>query len=111
MFHLRRGEYMSNRWVGITLLGICIVAGLITGLFSSSIEAALTLTMNNRTNANSPGVVIPTPAGVINQTPTPSPLPTGVNILAQDTFQRANQTFWGVASDGRTWEGDANNAN
>lgn len=30
------------------------------------------------------------------------------NILAQDTFQRADQTFWGTASDGHFWEGDAN---
>ncbi len=30
------------------------------------------------------------------------------NILAQDTFQRADQTFWGTASDGHSWEGDAN---
>ena len=30
------------------------------------------------------------------------------NVLAQDTFQRANQTLWGTASDGRAWGGDAN---
>lgn len=29
-------------------------------------------------------------------------------IIAQDTFQRPNQTYWGTASDGQTWEGDAN---
>jgi hypothetical protein len=29
-------------------------------------------------------------------------------ILAQDTFQRANQTYWGTASDGQKWAGDAN---
>jgi hypothetical protein len=29
-------------------------------------------------------------------------------VLAQDTFQRPNQTFWGTASDGHTWGGDAN---
>jgi hypothetical protein len=29
-------------------------------------------------------------------------------ILAQDTFQRANQPLWGTASDGRMWDGDAN---
>ena len=28
--------------------------------------------------------------------------------LAQDTFHRANQKFWGTASDGQTWGGDAN---
>lgn len=30
------------------------------------------------------------------------------STLAQDTFQRANQTFWGTASDGHAWQGDAN---
>jgi len=38
--------------------------------------------------------------------PTPT-LPPGTT-LAQDTFQRANQTFWGTASDGHTWGGTAN---
>jgi len=29
-------------------------------------------------------------------------------VLGQDTFQRANQSLWGTASDGQTWGGDAN---
>src|SRR5579885_2623679 len=29
------------------------------------------------------------------------------DLLAQDTFQRANQTYWGTASDGHPWQGDA----
>jgi serine/threonine protein kinase len=32
------------------------------------------------------------------------------NILAQDTFQRGDQLFWGIASDSSQWEGDANTA-
>jgi hypothetical protein len=31
------------------------------------------------------------------------------SVLAQDSFQRPNQTFWGTASDGHVWAGDANN--
>ena len=31
------------------------------------------------------------------------------NLLVQDTFQRANQTYWGTASDGHAWQGDASN--
>lgn len=31
------------------------------------------------------------------------------NLLAQDSFQRANQTYWGTASDGHVWQGDASN--
>ena len=30
------------------------------------------------------------------------------STLATDTFQRANQSLWGTASDGQTWGGDAN---
>lgn len=31
-----------------------------------------------------------------------------VVILASDTFERPNQVFWGTASSGQSWEGDAN---
>jgi len=47
-------------------------------------------------------------------TPTPSPTstvtatPTQGTTLAQDTFQRPNQSLWGTASDGNIWAGDAN---
>jgi len=30
--------------------------------------------------------------------------------LAQDTFQHADQTYWGTASDGQLWGGDANSS-
>ncbi|HEX6393125.1 MAG TPA: LamG-like jellyroll fold domain-containing protein [Acidimicrobiales bacterium] len=32
----------------------------------------------------------------------------GGTVLASDTFQRANQSHWGTASNGQTWGGDAN---
>jgi streptogramin lyase len=41
-------------------------------------------------------------------TPTVTSSPTPVTILAQDTFQRPNQVFWGTASDGHVWRGAAN---
>lgn len=42
----------------------------------------------------------------------PSPTATQPNMqsLAQDTFQRANQSLWGTASDGQMWTGDANSS-
>ena len=40
----------------------------------------------------------------------PPPTPPPGTVLAQDTFQRANQSLWGTASDGHTWSGDANRA-
>src|SRR5579875_257217 len=50
----------------------------------------------------------PTPTKTVTPTPTVSPTP-GTTI-AQDTFQRANQKYWGTASDGLTWGGDANSS-
>jgi streptogramin lyase len=41
-------------------------------------------------------------------TATPTSTPTAGTVLGQDTFQRANQSHWGTASDGQTWAGDAN---
>lgn len=51
--------------------------------------------------------VTPTPTSTPISTVTPTPLPGAV--IAQDTFHRANQTYWGTASDGQMWGGDANN--
>src|SRR5450755_1899395 len=42
--------------------------------------------------------------------PTASTSPTPGTTLAQDTFQRANQSQWGTASDGQLWGGDANSS-
>ncbi len=36
---------------------------------------------------------------------TPTPIP---GLLAQDTFSRSNQTYWGTATDHLLWGGDAN---
>ena len=49
---------------------------------------------------------VPSPTPTLSPTATPSPGTT----LAQDNFQRANQTYWGTASDGLTWGGDANSS-
>lgn len=46
----------------------------------------------------------PTPTGTATVTPSATP----GTLLAKDTFKRANQQFWGKASDGLTWGGDAN---
>ena len=95
---------MNIRWIVFTMLGICLFGGLIAGIFSRSIEAALTLSkvkgMQTITPTSTP--VMPT------ATPMPSPVSNNANILARDTFQRHDQAFWGTASDGRVWVGDAN---
>jgi streptogramin lyase len=50
----------------------------------------------------------PTPTTSPTSTPTSTPTPMPGAILGTDTFQRANQSLWGTASDGQTWGGDAN---
>lgn len=49
----------------------------------------------------------PTPTPTQTQISTPTPTPSPGTTIAQDTFQRANQSGWGTASDGNTWGGDA----
>ena len=54
-----------------------------------------------------------TPTVGATSTPSPTPIISGTpgTILGKDTFQRANQTFWGNASDGQSWGADANTQN
>ncbi|GCE23507.1 hypothetical protein [Dictyobacter kobayashii] len=105
---------MNKRLLVITLIIMLVISGLVVGLFSGPIQQALTAPM---TNANAMGknanpnngpqqaraTKVPQPGKT-----QPALAPTQVNILAQDTFQRTNQSFWGQASDGRKWQGDAN---
>ncbi len=64
------------------------------------------------TNGSSPSPTNTTvPSPTLTQSPAVTPSPSPGTTLAQDTFQRVNQTFWGTASDGQTWGGDANSSN
>lgn len=92
---------MKIRWLVTFFLILCICGGLIAGLFSHSIEAALTAPLSIKTITSSP-------VATAKPSMPPSPTTTVGIILAQDTFQRPNQVFWGTASDGRQWTGDAN---
>jgi len=51
-----------------------------------------------------------TPSPTLSPSPSVTPSPTPGATLAQDTFHRANQTHWGIASDGQIWSGDANSS-
>jgi hypothetical protein len=98
---------MNIRCIIFTMLGICMLGGLTAGIFSRSIEAALTLPQVNKMQTNkpasTPAIPVATPVPTI-----PSQMSNNANILAKDTFQRPDQAFWGTASDGRVWAGDAN---
>jgi hypothetical protein len=103
---------MNIRLLMITILLVVIVAGLVSGVFANSIQHALTVsttqavtTMKASTTAgqaapNAPKVGVTATATMPMQTP--------ADVVAQDTFQRQDQPLWGVATDGRNWDGDAN---
>jgi streptogramin lyase len=46
-----------------------------------------------------------------SSTSTTTTVPGSVTVLGVDTFQRADQSLWGTASDGQAWAGDANSLN
>lgn len=101
---------MNGRLLIVTLLVMLVTAGLFAGLFTGSIERTLMVP------ASSP--VTPTPAlkqpVKVKATPTVSgqmSQPISANPIAQDTFQRQNQTLWGTSSDSNRWDADANNPN
>jgi streptogramin lyase len=71
--------------------------------FNEEFANKLAVALSSSTNA--------TPTATATNTPTPIISGTPGTVLGKDTFQRANQTFWGNASDGLTWGGDANTQN
>ena len=104
---------MINRFIGITLLGILIIGGLLASFYSKAIEQALTLTPGKNTSSRATGIGPKMPTAsptaiVLPATATQTAQMLQATILAQDTFQRADQALWGAASDGQSWEGDAN---
>lgn len=100
--------------LAVVLLG---VAGAVSGLQVSRVvsqrgRVGASPTVNQVQVTSTPRATIPTSTPTLGPTPrptavTPSPSPQSV-ILAQDDFQRPNQAFWGTASDGSVWGGDAN---
>ena len=104
---------MITRFIGITLLGILIIGGLLASFYSQAIERALTSTPGKNTSSRTTGIGPKMPTAsptaiVLPATATQTAQMLQATILAQDTFQRADQALWGVASDGQSWEGDAN---
>lgn len=104
---------MKIRTVVFSLLGVIVISGVLAGFFLPSITAALTVAPTNKQTATTPKT--PTPARKTTQpnqplmTPTPTmPATATGKPLAQDTFQRPNQALWGAASDGKAWQGAAN---
>ncbi len=103
---------MSRRITLISVLLVLVIVGLIAGFFTGSIQKALSAPMGGLVNGTPTAVpVAPKSAKQGQGKVVPGGTTQNMNILSQDTFQRQNQQLWGTASDGRTWEGDANKAN
>src|SRR5260221_7308808 len=73
---------------------------------AEAIQGSPTPTPTSTRTPTPTSTTTPTPTPTSTRTPTPSPTPG--TALGTDTFQRANQSLWGTASDGQTWGGDAN---
>jgi hypothetical protein len=102
---------MKLRWIVFTFIVVCMLMGLLAGFFSHSLEAALTLPLKSETSrhtSNPSKTGHGGPVGTAKPSMPSTPTVGSVTILAQDTFKRANQVFWGTSSDGRQWTGDAN---
>lgn len=110
---------MSTRGLWLTLLTLCVVGGLIAAVFTPAIAATLTLPANSGATPAGQNAGLTGTAGVAQARSSPTTTagpsqaqPTqpanGLTVLARDTFQRPDQSFWGSSSDGRMWGGDAN---
>jgi len=100
--------------IGLLLLGFILLIDILAVRFSAEIQASLTLPVLKIRTAAPAHMDIPT--RVATATPVTVPPSTSAltlpakDILAQDTFQRANQVFWGISSDGQAWGADAMNS-
>lgn len=99
---LRRYRLFAPRLFryGLLLLALLLFCDGIAALNRSQIQAALSPNAPARGQSAAIGVPTLNPVGV-------NSVNSGGIILASDTFQRANQTYWGVASDGSPWQADA----
>jgi hypothetical protein len=93
------------RFVSIAMLAIIVTIGLLSSVFLPRIQAAL-LMSGGQPNALSVAGMGKSMSTAVRATPAKAQ-PMSM-VLAQDTFQRANHVFWGIASDGQMWGADAN---
>jgi hypothetical protein len=105
MFRLRRYVLRHYRFLsrhiysrGLLLLIVLLFCDGLAGLFAPQIHADLSLPLSvaQRNTGISAFMVAP-------------PI-SSQSVLAIDTFQRSNQTYWGNATSGQTWLADANTA-
>ena len=124
MRHLQRAVT-----IGCMCIGVLVLVGSVSALFSPGLQAALSVptihrltptvgkmtTMKPRTGTppvmQSTIQTLGTPGTMPSPTQaTATPTQTTPTFLVQDTFQRMNARFWGNASDGQAWQGNANSS-
>ena len=103
--------------IGLILLGFFLLTDVLAVRFSGEIQATLNpSTIKIRVAVPTHQVIpapVPTSAPVATVTTIPQPMLTSAStlpakdILAQDTFQRPDQMFWGTSSGGQPWSADA----
>ncbi len=98
---------MHVRWITLTILALLVFGGLISSVYASTIERDLTLP---RAHGQGNTQALPTTSSLAPTATTQGMMgqTAPITILAHDTFQRPNQALWGTATDGSTWQGDAN---
>lgn len=100
---------MNMRLLLIMVLLVVVIAGLVAGVFANSIQRALTVSATTTNAATTTGQAAAKTQGAPKAVATATmPLQGSTSVVAQDTFQRQDQTLWGTATDGRMWNGDAN---
>ena len=97
LFMNRRVSLRTAR-IGLLLLGFILLIDILAVRFSAEIQASLTLPVIKIKSAAPTHVAIPT--RVATATKLTVPTLQAKDILAQDMFQRANQVFWGISSNG-----------
>jgi hypothetical protein len=97
-YRLHAPQIFRRGWLLLLVLLLCDG---ITALCFPQIQAALSLSTpaHNSGGTSNVGVVAPTIAPMASE-----------SMLANDTFQRTNQVYWGVSSNGETWQGEARTA-
>ncbi|MFL5693927.1 MAG: serine/threonine protein kinase [Ktedonobacteraceae bacterium] len=95
---------------GLSAVGVVAAGGIAWEVMLQTHASSQTPTP---TTSGTQGTKATTPSPGTQTTTTPgtqtTAAPAIAGLVAQDTFHRgADQTFWGTASDGQRWDGDAN---
>lgn len=105
-YKLRYKKYTVSAWLVSSIL---MLSGLLSGFGAGLVHSTLARSVAQARTIVQPQTRTPVvQKRPVTTMPQPTSIPTVVNILARDSFQRPDQRYWGQASDGYTWDADAN---